>query len=93
MLATFTKIGMPNFYKLDKQTYLRSDIADIGQKVWKKLEECDAMLDYERRKNQVTTREKVEMQQKINGLIEQAREDEQDKLKVREQVTRQSTLA
>ena len=76
MLYAFTRLGMPNFYKLDKQTYLRSDIADIGQKVAKKLEECDALIDYERRKNQITTREKVELQQKINGLIEQATQDE-----------------
>ena len=41
MLSTFSRIGMPNFYKLDKQTYLRGDIADIGQKVAKKLDEYD----------------------------------------------------
>ena len=84
MLSTFARIGMPNFYKLDKQTYLRGDIVDIGQKVGKKLEECDALIDYERRKNQAIAREKVEMQQQINGLIQQAKQDEEDKTKVRE---------
>ena len=42
---------MPNFYKLDKTNYSRGDIADIGQKITKKMDDLEAMLDYERRKN------------------------------------------
>ena len=51
MMSAFSRIGMPNFYKLDKTNYSRGDIADIGQKITKKMDDLEAMLDYERRKN------------------------------------------
>lgn len=51
MLAIFARINMPNFYKIDKTSYSRGDIADIGQKIARKIDELEAMLDYERRKN------------------------------------------
>lgn len=57
MMSAFSRIGLPNFYKIDKMTYSRGDIADIGQKIGRKMDEVEAMLDYERRKNQVSTRE------------------------------------
>ena len=38
-LATdaYTQIGLPSFYKLDKLSYNRSEIADLGVKISKKL--------------------------------------------------------
>ena len=45
---------MPNFYKLDKITYSRGDVSEIGNKLGKKLDELEHMIDYERRKNNTT---------------------------------------
>jgi hypothetical protein len=52
-LATeaYTQIGLPNFYKLDKLNYSRSEIADLGVKLSKKLQMYEQFLDYERIKN------------------------------------------
>ena len=51
MHAQFSRINMPNFYKLDKITYSRGDVSEIGNKMGKKLDELEHMIDYERRKN------------------------------------------
>ena len=50
---------MPNFYKLDKITYSRGDVSEIGNKMGKKLDELEHMVDYERRKNFAANKEKV----------------------------------
>lgn len=52
MLAAFHRINLPNFYKLDKTMYTRGDISEIGSKIGKKLDDLEACIDYERRKNQ-----------------------------------------
>ena len=46
----FQKIGYPNLYKLEKLNYSRAEVAEIGIKMSKKLEETENLLDYERRK-------------------------------------------
>ncbi len=51
MLASFARIGMPTFYKLDKITYSRNDISEVANKVIKKFDEFEAVIDYERRKS------------------------------------------
>lgn len=51
MLAIFQRINLPNFYKLDKMTYTRNDISDLGKQVGRKLDEFEHLVDYERRKN------------------------------------------
>jgi len=61
MHAQFSRIGMPNFYKLDKMTYSRNDISDLANKMSKKMDDLEHMLDYERRKNQTTQREKADL--------------------------------
>jgi len=73
MMAAFAKVELPNFYKLDKTSYSRADISDIGHKIAKKIDDLEAIADYERRKNNVTTREKLELQQRVNELLEQVR--------------------
>ena len=50
---------MPQFYKLDKVTYTRADISEIGHKLGRKLDDLEHLIDYERRKNLATQREKV----------------------------------
>ena len=62
MLAQFSRINLPNFYKLDKITYSRNDISDIGKAVGRKLDELEHLVDYERRKNFATQKEKVALQ-------------------------------
>lgn len=52
---------MPNFYKLDKMTYSRGDVSEIGNKLGKKLDELEHMIDYERRKNNTTNKEKAHL--------------------------------
>lgn len=52
---------MPNFYKVDKITYSRSDIADIGVRLGKRLDDLEHMVDFERRKNDFTTKEKIQL--------------------------------
>lgn len=54
---------MPNFYKLDKMTYSRGDVSEIGNKLGKKLDELEHIIDYERRKNGTINREKAQLQQ------------------------------
>ncbi len=54
MLALYSRINLPNFYKLDKITYSRNDISDIGKQVGRKLDELEHLVDYERRKNFAT---------------------------------------
>lgn len=54
MHAQFARINMPNFYKLEKVTYSRGDVSEIGNKLGKKMDELEHMIDYERRKNIVT---------------------------------------
>ena len=63
MHAQFTRIAMPNFYKLDKMTYSRGDVSEIGNKLGKKLDELEYIIDYERRKNQTSAKEKAQLQQ------------------------------
>lgn len=46
----FQKIGLPSLYKLEKLNYTRSEVADIGIKLSKKLEETENLLEYERRR-------------------------------------------
>ena len=42
MQAQFCRINMPNnFYKVEKRTYTRGDISEIGNKIGKKLDEMD----------------------------------------------------
>jgi len=67
---------MPNFYKVDKMTYSRSDIADIGLRLGKRLDDLEHMIDFERRKNDFTTKEKIQLQSQVNNLITQNRKDE-----------------
>lgn len=59
MIALFNRLNMPNFYKVDKITYSRGDISDLANRLTKKLDENDHLIDYERRKNDVTNREKL----------------------------------
>lgn len=47
----FTHISMPNFYQPDKLNYKRSEIADLGVKIKKKLQMYEQLLDHERVKN------------------------------------------
>ena len=62
MIACFNRIGMPSFYKIDKVTYSRGDISDLAARLTKKLDEFDNLVDYERRKNEHTNREKLNLQ-------------------------------
>ena len=62
MQSTFSRISMSNFYKLDKITYSRGDISEIGHKMGKKLDELEHMIDYERRKNIQSQKEKSDLQ-------------------------------
>ena len=61
MQILFSRIQMPNFYKVDKMTYSRSDIADIGLRLGKRLDDLEHMVDFERRKNDFTTKEKIQL--------------------------------
>ena len=61
MHAQFSRINMPNFYKLDKMTYSRGDVSEIGNKIGKKLDELEYMIEYERRKNSTTNKEKAQL--------------------------------
>ena len=54
MHAQFSRINLPNFYKLDKMTYSRADVAELGSRLGKKLDEMENIVDYERRKNALT---------------------------------------
>lgn len=53
---------MGNFYKLDKMTYSRGDISEVGNKMGKKLDELEAMVEYERRKQINTKRDNDHLQ-------------------------------
>ena len=61
----FSRLGMPNAYKLDKTSYSRADVADIGIKVGKKLQDFEHMLEYERRKNEEIRAENAHLQKQI----------------------------
>ena len=69
MHAQFSRINMPNFYKLDKITYSRADVSEIGNKMGKKIDELEHMVDFERRKNFAGNKEKVMLQQQVNNLV------------------------
>ena len=58
----FQKIGYPNLYKLEKLNYSRAEVADIGIKMGKKLEETESLLDYERRKSDEMRNKMLELQ-------------------------------
>lgn len=92
MINLFNRVGMPNFYKVDKITYSRGDISDLANRLTKKLDDMDHLIDYERRKNDVTNREKLTLQNQVNNLTAQLRKDETDRIKVRKQVQRESVL-
>jgi len=62
MQGLFSRIHLPNFYKVDKITYSRGDITDIGVRMGKRLDDLEHMVDFERRKNEVTNREKIHLQ-------------------------------
>ena len=64
----FSKIGLPGLYKLDKLQYTRGEVADIGLKLSKKLEESESLLDYERRKSDELRNQKLELQQRVQEL-------------------------
>lgn len=86
MIALFNRLNMPNFYKVDKITYSRGDISDLANRLVKRLDENEHLVDYERRKNEVTNREKLQLQNQVNNLVAQLRQDEQNRIKVRKQV-------
>ena len=69
-LATeaFTQIGLPNFYKLDKLSYSRSEIADLGVKLCKKMQMYEQFLDYERVKNASIDKERTELKSEFERL-------------------------
>ena len=58
----FQKIGYPGLYKLDKLNYSRAEVADIGIKLGKKMEETENLLDYERKKSDELRNQKLELQ-------------------------------
>ena len=51
---------MPNFYKLDKLTYSRGDISELGTKLGKRLDELEHMVDFERRRCNTIIQEKAQ---------------------------------
>lgn len=69
MLAAFHRINLPNFYKLDKTMYTRGDISEIGNKLGKKLDDLEACIDYERKKNQAAVKAQNGLQSQINTLV------------------------
>ena len=60
MQAHFARISMPNFYKLDKLTYSRGDISELGTKLGKRLDELEHMVDFERRRCNTIIQEKAQ---------------------------------
>ena len=60
---------MPHFYKVDKMSYSRADISEVAQKLNKKLDELEHYIDYERRKNDAASREKLHLQNQVNNLV------------------------
>ena len=61
-MGFFQKIGCPNLYKLDKLNYSRAEVADIGIKLSKKMEETENLLEYERRRSDELRNQKLELQ-------------------------------
>ena len=57
MANVFSKIGLNGIYKVEKSTYSRNDISEIGLKLGKKVEQMEYVVDYERRKCEVKNRE------------------------------------
>ena len=58
----FQKIGCANLYKMDKLNYSRAEIADIGIKLSKKMDETENILEYERKQNEEMRNSKLELQ-------------------------------
>ena len=83
----FQKVGLPNFYKLDKLHYSRAEVADMGIKLSKKLDETENLLEYERRRNDEMRNQKLELQQKIQQLTFKVKESEAEQVKARNQRT------
>ena len=83
---------MPQFYKLEKVTYTRADISEIGHKLGRKLDDLEHLVEYERRKNLATQREKVGLQQQVNSLVMQQQKETQERAWVKEQAARQTAV-
>ena len=79
----FSKIGLPSLYKLDKLQYSRGEVADIGLKLSKKLEESESLLDYERRKSDELRNQKLELQQRVQELLYSTKESGGDHYKAK----------
>ena len=86
-MAFFQKIGYPNLYKLDKLSYSRAEVADIGIKLSKKLEETENLLEYERKRNDEMRNQKLELQGKIQELTFKAKDFETEQVKAKNQKT------
>lgn len=69
-LATeaYTQLGIPHFYKLDKHTYNRGEVADLGVKILKKMQMYEQLLTYERIKNENCEKEKADLKAQIAQL-------------------------
>ena len=83
----FQRIGYPNLYKLDKLSYSRAEVADIGIKLSRKLDETEHLLEYERKRNDEMRNQKLELQGKIQELTFRAKDAEGEQLKTRNQRT------